>query len=54
MIKKDIKTTEFENLREYDLVHIRGQTANNSKIIDTEFDYIADNSYRVVRKVEMF
>ena len=51
---KNVETDDPDEINEFELVHLAGQTLNNMEIVDQDFGIIAHNSYRLKRKVEMY
>ena len=43
-----------DDANEFELVHLTGNTVNNLEIVDNELRIVANNSYRLKRKVEMY
>lgn len=55
--RKQVRTIESDDIdeaNEYELIHVTGTTTNSSDISDPDFGIIAQNSYRLKRKVEMY
>ena len=51
---REISVDSPEEDNDYALVHAVGETTNESEITDAAFGAMAENSYRLVRTVEMY
>lgn len=51
---REIDVSEPKDDDDFALVHGTGETSNETEITDAAFGAMAENSYRMVRTVEMF
>jgi len=51
---REINAAGPEEDNDYALVHAVGETTNETEITDAAFGAMAENSYRLVRTVEMY
>ena len=51
---RSVDCEDPDDANEFELVHLTGETVNNVQIVDNDFSLLANNSYRLKRKVEMY
>mmetsp|Transcript_20677 Transcript_20677/g.27906 ORF Transcript_20677/g.27906 Transcript_20677/m.27906 type:complete len:113 (-) Transcript_20677:1282-1620(-) len=51
---RTVEADDIDEANEYELVHVSGTTTNSNDLVDEDFSIVAQNSYRLKRKVEMY
>ena len=53
-VKENLDPDDPDDANEFELVHLSGTSENQVEIVDNDFGIVANNSYRLKRRVEMF